>query len=177
MREFRTGDYPHAVNPADSATAAAFAVELMTTNTQAGAILKLQKDGAEAAGGDLRAESMIQGARWYKVVSGAYPNRADADSLLVELRRQNVLEAGRGACRQATIRLSGRFACRRPRCRRWSRRTLIAAQPVYALRQANGTAWLLAGAYETLEQAVVYAESLRASGITPVLVYRKGRAF
>ena len=34
---------PHAVNPTDSAAAAIFAVELMTTNTQAGAILKLQK--------------------------------------------------------------------------------------------------------------------------------------
>jgi hypothetical protein len=37
--------------------------------------------------------------------------------------------------------------------------------------------WLLAGAFETLDQASVYGESLRASGITPVLVYRKGRTF
>jgi hypothetical protein len=80
---------PHAVNPTDSAAAAIFAVELMTTNTQAGAILKLQKDGAKLPAATF-APIMIQGARWYKVMSGAYTNRADADSLLVGLRRRNV---------------------------------------------------------------------------------------
>jgi hypothetical protein len=49
--------------------------------------------------------------------------------------------------------------------------------PVYALRQANGTAWLLVGAYESLQQAALDVSSLRASSISPVLVYRKGRPF
>jgi len=70
---------PRVVNPTDSAAAAIFAVELMTTNTQAGAILKLQKDGAKLPAATF-APIMIQGARWYKVMSGAYTNRADADS-------------------------------------------------------------------------------------------------
>ena len=35
----------------------------------------------------------------------------------------------------------------------------IAAQPVYALRQANGTAWLLVGAFESLEQASLYSSN------------------
>jgi hypothetical protein len=167
---------PHAVNPTDSAAAAIFAVELMTTNTQAGAILKLQKDGAKLPAATF-APIMIQGARWYKVMSGAYTNRADADSLLVGLRRQNVLEAGRGsivrvpfaflldslAPENAIPAMVATYADR--------------GEPVYALRQANGKMWLLAGAFETLDQASVYGESLRASGITPVLVYRKGRTF
>jgi hypothetical protein len=50
-------------------------------------------------------------------------------------------------------------------------------QPVYALRQTDGTAWLLAGAFQTVEQSSMYAETLRASNIPPVLVYRKGRPF
>jgi len=167
---------PRVVNPTDSAAAAIFAVELMTTNTQAGAILKLQKDGAKLPAATF-APIMIQGARWYKVMSGAYTNRADADSLLVGLRRQNVLEAGRGsivrvpfaflldslAPENAIPAMVATYADR--------------GEPVYALRQANGKMWLLAGAFETLDQASVYAESLRASGITPVLVYRKGRTF
>ena len=50
-------------------------------------------------------------------------------------------------------------------------------QPAYALRQADGTAWLLIGAFESVEQSELYAESLRSSGIPLVLVYRKGRMF
>jgi hypothetical protein len=50
-------------------------------------------------------------------------------------------------------------------------------QPVYALRQSDGTAQLYAGAFEFPEQAILFAESLRAAGLTPVLVYRKGRVF
>ena len=167
---------PHAVNPADSASAAVFAVELMTTNTQAGAILKLQKDGGKLPAATF-APVVIQGARWYKVMSGAFTNRADADSLLVGLRRKNVLEAGRGSVIQVPFAFlldSLAPATAIP--------AMVAAyadrgEPVYALRQANGKMWLLAGAFETLEQASVYAESLRASGITPVLVYSKGRSY
>ena len=50
-------------------------------------------------------------------------------------------------------------------------------EPVYALRQANGEIWLLVGAFESTEQASLYAPSLRASGVAPVLVYRTGRPF
>ena len=46
QRRSRRPPIPRVVNPTDSAAAAIFAVELMATNTQAGAILKLQKDGA-----------------------------------------------------------------------------------------------------------------------------------
>lgn len=167
---------PHAANPADSASAAAFAVELMTTNTQAGAILKLQKDGAKLPAATF-APVVIQGARWFKVMSGAFLKPTGADSLLVNLRRQNVLEVGRGSVVQVPFAFlidSGVPAAAVP--------GMVATyadrgEPVYALRQPNGTAWLLAGAFETLEQSSVYAESLRASGITPVLVYRKGRSF
>ena len=43
----------------------------MAANTQAGAILKLQKDGKDLPAATF-APAMIQGARWFKVVSGAF---------------------------------------------------------------------------------------------------------
>jgi len=62
---------PRVANPADSAQAAAFGVELMAANTQAGAILKLQQDG-KALPAATFAPVLIQGARWFKVIGGAY---------------------------------------------------------------------------------------------------------
>ena len=166
---------PKVMNAADSAQASVYAVELMAANTQAGAILKLQRDGKKLPAATF-APVVIQGARWFKVVSGAFANRTDAESLLVDLRRQKVLEAGRGTVVQVPFAflIDSVTASAVP--------GMIATyvergEPVYALRQPDGTAWLLAGAFENREQASGYAESLRASGITPVLVYRKGRTF
>jgi hypothetical protein len=166
---------PRVANAADSARAAIYAVELMAANTQAGAILKLQKDGKKLPAATF-APVVIQGARWFKVVTGAFANRTDAESLLVDLRRQKVLEAGRGTVVQVPFAflidsvpataVAGMVATYAER-----------GDPVYALKQDDGSAWLLAGAFENREQASGYAESLRASGITPVLVYRKGRTF
>jgi hypothetical protein len=84
---------PAVVNPHDSLAASAFAVELMAANTQAGAIFKLQKDGKNLPAATF-ARVDVQGVPWFKVVSGAYANRADADSLLANLRRRNLLQTG-----------------------------------------------------------------------------------
>lgn len=165
---------PAVANPADSAAGSPFAVELMAANTQAGAILKLQKDGKDLPAATF-APAVIQGARWFKVSSGAFSDRAAADSLLAGLKRRNLLLGG-----ESVVRLPYAFlvdsvpASAVP--------GLVASyadrgQPVYALRQANGNAWLLVGAFESIEQASLYVESLRASRIPPVLVYRKGRPF
>ena len=89
---------PSVANPADSLGAAPFAVELMAANTQAGAILKLQKDGMNLPAATF-SPAVSQGARWFKVVSGAYSNRADAESLLVSLRRRNLLRGGESVVR------------------------------------------------------------------------------
>src|SRR5205823_4936922 len=83
-----------------------------------------------------------QGARWFKVISGAYANRADADSLLAALRRRKVLDAGSGAVTRLPFAfliessvpaaaVSGMLANYADR-----------GQPVYALRQTDGTEWL-----------------------------------
>lgn len=167
---------PAAANPTDSAQASAFAVELMAANTQTGAILKLQNDGKNLPVPTF-SPILSQGSRWFKVIAGAYPDRAGADSLLVDLRRRHLLDARSGTVVRVPFAFlidSGVPATAVP--------GMVATyanhgDPVYALRQSNGTAWLLAGAFESPEQAALYAESLRSSGKTPTLVYRKGRSF
>ena len=165
---------PAVVNPHDSLMASAFAVELMAANTQAGAIFKLQKDGKNLPAATF-ARVDVQGVPWFKVVSGAYVNRADADSLLANLRRRNLLQTG-----ESVVKLPYAFlvdsvpsAAVTGMIAGYADRGL----PVYALRQENGTAWLLLGAYESLQQASLDIVALRASSIPPVLVYRKGRPF
>jgi hypothetical protein len=165
---------PAVVNPHDSSAASAFAVELMAANTQAGAIFKLQKDGKNLPAATF-ARVDVQGVPWFKVVSGAYVNRADADSLLANLRRRNLLQTG-----ESVVKLPYAFlvdsvpsAAVAGMVAGYADRGL----PVYALRQENGTAWLLVGAYESLQQASLDIVPLRASSIPPVLVYRKGRPF
>lgn len=168
---------PRVVNPGDSANASVFAVELMAANTQAGAILKLQQDSKNLPAATFSPVLDSQGARWYKVIGGAYTDRSGADSLLAELRRRKVLDAGKGSVVRLPFAFridSGVVAAAVP--------GMIAeyadhGQPVYALRQADGTAWLLVGAFESVDQAGLFAQSLTAPGKAPVLVYRKGRTF
>lgn len=160
-------------NPADSATAAAYAVAAMTMNTQAGAILWFQNAGRSLPAATF-APVIVQGAPWFRVLVGAYANRAQADSLLGALRARNEVPSGLGevvhapyaflvdsVSGEAVAGLLKYFADR--------------GQPVYALRQGDGSARLYAGAFETREQAALFIDAIRASGIRPVLVYRIGR--
>jgi hypothetical protein len=167
---------PQPRNVEDSAQAAAYAVQLMAANTEAGAILKLQQDGKEMPAATFAPVS-VQGVRWFKVISGAYVDRANADSLLARFRRRGLLDATSGG----VVRVPFAFLIESdvPSAAVPGMVATYAdhGQPVYALRQSDGKIWLLVGAFGTADEAALYAESLRASGITPVLVYRKGRTF
>jgi hypothetical protein len=148
----------------------------MAANTESGAILKLQQDGKDMPAATFAPVS-VQGVHWYKVISGAFVDRADADSLLARFRRSGLLDATSGGVVQVPFAFlieSDVPAAAVP--------GMVATyadhgQPVYALRQRDGKIWLLVGAFGSADEAALYAESLRASGITPVLVYRKGRTF
>jgi hypothetical protein len=146
---------------------------LVAENMQAGAILKVQRDGKNLPAATF-SPVIIQGVRWFKVVSGSYATSAGADSLLTRLRRQNLLRDGNVVRLPFAFRIdSGVPASAVP--------AMVAnyvdhGQPAYALRQVDGTAWVLVGAYESPEQASLYLELL-PSGTRPVLVYRKGRSF
>ena len=166
---------PHAANVDDSAQAAVYAVELPKENTEAGAIMKLQVDRKNLPAATF-APVLIESTRWFKVICGAFVDRDGADSLLAGLRRRKVLDEVSGS----VVRVPFAFLIDSviPAAVAGMLTTYAdQGQPLYALRQPNGYAWLLVGAFQTEEESSLYAESLRSSGITPVLVYRKGRTF
>ena len=163
-----------ATNVADSATASAYAVLLENTNGLAGAILQLNDKfaalPATSYGLSLR-------SRLFELVAGAYPTRAGAESLLVDLRARKVLPPGVGS----VVMLPYAFLVQQnvavaevpARLRRASARAL----PVYALRQADGSAHLYFGAYESPQQAALAVPAVRKAGLAPMLAYRIGRVF
>jgi hypothetical protein len=163
-----------AENPADAARASAWAVRLEQTNTKSGAILDLrgrfETVPAGTYGYDLR-------TRFYLLVAGAYPTRTGAESLLVQLRDRKVLAPGIGSV--ASLPFAFMVQPDVPAADVASRLARFAArgQPVYALRQTNGTAHLYFGAYESAQQAALAVPTVREAGLTPTLVYRIGRVF
>jgi SPOR domain len=164
------------LNPADSTTGAAWGVELVSANTQSGAILKLQQDGKNVPA-ETFSPAQVQGATWYKVISGAFTGRAGADSLLKVLRQRKLLDRSSGTAVRLPFAFlidSGLPPSAVPgMVSMWGFR----GQPAYALEQANGSAWLLVGAYESVSQSALAVSSIRSAGIKPVLVYRKGRSY
>lgn len=171
-----TARVPVIANPADSARATAWAVELLATNTAAGAAAKVRQEGDDLPAGTYAA-AIVDGAEWYKVMAGAYQSRELADSLLQRLRREGELDERSGS----VVRLPYAFLVHLE-VQDSSVKGLLNAyrdlgQPVYALRQDDGTSKIYAGAFESPEQAALLVASLRAAGITPTLVYRTGRLF
>src|SRR3569833_581063 len=148
----------------------------MSTNTQAGAILKLQKDGNHLPAATFAPVLDAQGSQWFKVIGGAAAERAAAESLLIELRKQKVVDPTGGS----VVRLPYAFLIDSgpptavPEMVGMYRDHSI---PAYALKQENGLAWLLVGAFPSIEQSQLYLETLRASVKQPALVYRNGRTF
>lgn len=168
---------PPVTNPGDSATAAAFAVSWLKLNTEAGALQHLQGDGKGLPAATF-APVLVNSAPWYELRVGAYANAADAESLLVTLRGNELLPPDAGTVVRAPFafvidsassagdeqRLLGEYAARQ--------------LPVYALRRPNGRGYrLYVGAFASPIESSLYAGMLRASGIEPVLAYRTGRVF
>ena len=162
-------------NRADSAAAAPYAVVIARFNTLSGAQAWLQSQ-AKGLPSPTFVPVRIQGETWYAALVGSYPTRAEADSLLAALSAQGLSRADSNNIVRAPFaflvdsvgadavpRLLKYFADR--------------GQPVYALRQPNGSARLYAGAFESPAQASLYVDAIRTSGLRPVLVYRIGRVY
>ena len=162
-------------NPADSLGAAAFAVVIARYNTRYGAELWLQAQPRDLPTPSF-APQMISGQTWYRALAGSYSTRVQADSLLAALSAKGVsrLDSNNvvrtpfaflvdSVKAEAVAGLLKYFADR--------------GQPVYALRQPDGTARLYFGAYESPEQATLDIGTVKTLGIRPVLVYRIGRVY
>lgn len=167
-------DIPAVVGTAnDSARAAAFGIELVATNTQLDAMAKLD---------DLRRWPAVtfspvalrnSGRPWYRVIVGALPTAAAAESLRGALRREGALTA-EGIVRRAPYALLVERGVTRETAPAMVAGWIEREIPAYALLQDDGTATIYAGAFEGPEQSFVLAQKLRSVGVTPSVVYRIG---
>ena len=165
---------PNQADPADSG-AAVYAVRMMSANSAAGAILRVQEYGAIPAATFAPVEKSER--TWYEVLTGAYNTRGGADSLLTSLRAEGRLDSIAGVVVRVpyTVRIdSVRQSATIPDLLANLRMRQL---PVYALEQRNGWVWIVLGAFETRSLADSYAESIRARGQLADVVLRKGRVF
>ena len=162
-------------NVADSAGAAAYAVIIARFNTQSGAQQWLQRHA-----NDLPSPAfvpvLIRGETWFAALAGSYPTRAQADSLLGVLSAQGVTRADSNNIIRAPFAflVDSVSADAVPGYLKYF---VGRGQPVYALRQPNGSVRLYACAFESPAQASLQLNSICTSGVRPVLVYRIGRVY
>lgn len=166
-------------SPADSNVTAYFAVEVVAANTLPGANSVL-RDNAESARLPAATIAPVQlggGSLWYKVVVGAWRDRAGADGLLVELRDKGLVRRDAGAVVRVPYALMLADGVERSEIAAlldtWRGRGITA----YALLQDDGGIRLFAGAFETAAQAAPLAASVRDAGVGAVLAFRTGRTF
>ncbi|HEX8851714.1 MAG TPA: hypothetical protein VF761_19455 [Gemmatimonadaceae bacterium] len=169
---------PLVLNPADSSQATAYSVELAKFSTPLGALMRVRDElpgsvpattfGVVPLGAD--------GTLWYRVLAGVAATRRGADSTLAALRRiPGVADSAAGVvvATPLAFRLEEHVdPGAAPGVVNDYRTRGI---PAYALRQADGTVTLYAGAFATPEQAALFTTYLRAAGIEPALTYRLGR--
>ena len=168
-------------NPAESAEASAFTVELQVANTAEGANLFVRKNGAALPAPAVSPVPIDpERSTWYKVTAGAYTARYQADSLLFVLRNAHVLRDSAGSVTRTPLALlvdsvptqGGIGDAVRAAVQKYEARGLR----VYALMQDDGGARLYAGAFARADESAQLIKSLRGAGLNPVLVYRTGRA-
>lgn len=167
-------------NPADSAAAAAFSIEILNANTAEGANFELQRHGAMMPAATISLVPIGDTeVIWYKVFAGALRDSAQAERLLASLRRRQIVAESMGsvvrtpfALRVDSVPAQAAVSSKaREKVQALATRGIAA----YALSQRDGSARLYAGAFETPEQSSLAATALRVAGLTPVLEYRTGR--
>jgi len=168
--------HPAADLPGATQPKAPYAVSIGHANTAAGAILRLRTMEAFAPAGTY-VPMADRAAGDYQVVAGAYATSNDADALLQALRAHGQLSETSGT----VVRVPLAFLIERnvaadaaaARVAAFAARGL----PVYALRQADGRAWLYAGAFASAADTTLLGNALRRAGVHATLAYRTGRPF
>ncbi len=159
-------------NPSDSAIASRYAVFYSSANTRNEALSdkRVLVQPALAV-----TPVLLDGTQWFRVFIGARPDRQGAEMLLSQLRAAQLVSGGSVTSVPFAMRLEGGVPVSEVwvHVKEYGSRGVLA----YALQQANGSATLYTGAFESPRQATLLADSLRALGITPVLAYRTGRSF
>ena len=160
------------MNPADSAVATKYSVYYATASSLVAALPDRRVSGMPAVAISPVTDGTEQG---FRVTIGAFPSRAAADTLLTKLRADKLIASGSVVRTPYAFLLDSGLVARaiRSRTELYAQRAITA----YGLIQRDGSAMMYTGAFESPKQAATLAISLRAIGITPVLVYRTGRTF
>ena len=173
-------ELPAVVDPADSARATGWSVELARFSTAKGALIRVRDELPSSVPG--RTFALVPSAAdrtlWYRVLAGASPTRAGADSVLAALRSSRVIDdptAGAVVDLPLAFRVEQDVAAGSAPAA--VRQYLTRGVPAYALLQDDGSATIYAGAFDSADQAALLIPSLRAAGIEPTLSYRLGRTF
>ncbi len=168
------------VNPADSATATPFSVEILAANTLEGANFVLQTHASVMPAATISLVPIGDTeSTWYKVHAGAYEDSASADRLLATLRRRGVMPEATGTVVRVPLAMlidsipsqAGMLSRTREKIQALRDRDVVA----YALIQRDGSARIYAGAFERADQTSLAATAMRVAGLAPVLAYRTGR--
>ena len=165
-------------NPADSLSAAAYAVQIVAANTVDGARAKLRDVALGLPAAVISPMSLgADSTRWYRLTVGAFSDRQSAIAYLTQLRRTRKIDvdAENVVRLPYALLLDGRVP--RSMAKATASNYVARGLPAYALAQGDGTARVYAGAFETPEQAELLADLLSTAGIEPVVAYRTGRGF
>jgi hypothetical protein len=164
---------PPVENPAAEEDASAYSLVLRTANTRAGAsdnLLRLVDLPAATM-----APSLDGTGLWYKVLAGAYAERAQAESLQAKLGRDGRAGADVEAIAFLPFALVVDDSVQIDSAVAVSARLREQGIPAYPLIQADSLARIFAGAFGTPAEAMHLAPVLRAAGIRPRIAYRTGR--
>ncbi|HJQ19002.1 MAG TPA: SPOR domain-containing protein [Gemmatimonadaceae bacterium] len=160
----------------DSSAISPYGISLVTFNTQAGALLELQRNGTSLRAGTYT-PVLIRETPWYRVVAGAYPDSASAAALLDTLRARGKSDAGRATIERFPYALLVERDVPDTAVGTRVAKLQDRGLPVYALLQSDNTARVYIGAFKEPEEAVSLYDALRSSGISTTLVYRTGRVY
>jgi hypothetical protein len=162
--------------PGDAHNPAAFAVRVGGANTPAGAILLLHQIGTSAPAGTYAPVSS-QGNGPYGVYAGAFTSTNEAQAYLQQLRTHGQLSETSGTVLRLPLALLIERDVAANAAAARAAALVARGFPVYALRQADGRAWLYAGAFASAAESTPLSDALRAAGLNATLAYRTGRPF
>jgi hypothetical protein len=160
-------------NPGDSVRAARYAIFFATANSPEGA---RPDEYVMTLPGVAMSIVPEDGMNWYRVTVGASASQRVMANMLNTLRARKVIGPSGDVIEVPfafKLEDSVSQANLLDRIADYAKDGIMA----YALRQPNGQSVLFTGAFESPTQASVLGDSLYKVGITPVLVYRTGRAY
>jgi len=170
---------PVVVDPADSAYASRFAVQIAMVDTEDGAALRVRSGGGDFPAGTYAPVSRgTDRGTWYKVVTGAYVDRTRADQLLAFVRQRGLVPQGWGTVIRAPLALQIATAPSQAQAAPIIADFQSRSIPVYGLLQRDGSVRVYAGAFETPDEAALFKSALKSTkNIDATLAYRVGRAY